>query len=197
MTEEEAKEQREILKALDAAEFRTEEFNQWIDRMDFQPEGPKRGWWWFVTKHGHLTFTFKTLSEVSRITFCSYVPRSTNKGIPLVTAGSSASGKSLSESDVKAIQSDFSFEAIPRRVLLTCAFEVRWAPEDVTAKTNIVEDLLDGDDDEFEKRYLLNQTFDELEIWFKFKRPDLEEQLGTFRTVQDIITYVEKHYEKG
>jgi hypothetical protein len=194
MTGEEENERREILRAIDAAEFRFGEFNRWLYGMGFLQEDTERGWWWYATRHGHLTFTLKDLGGVVRVTFCSYIPQSTNEALPIVTGGRSASGKSLSEAELEAIQSDFSFEAIPGRVLWTCAMETRRAPEDVTAETSIVEDLLYGDDDEFEREFLLGRIFDELEFWFEFERPDLFEQSGRFRTVQDIITYVEEHY---
>lgn len=195
MTDQELKEYHEILDILDILYFDAQQFYQWESKKKFEFGDMKRGWWTAKTKYGHLSYTTKNLSGVSRITFCYYIPQSTNKPEHIINGGRSQSGKSLSEDDLKAISYDFSFEAIPSNVIESCAYVAQWPFEDITVETSIVEDLLEGNGDEFERIDFLHNVFDDLKYWFKFDDPDLTSAgLDNFQTVEDIISYVQEHY---
>lgn len=198
MTQEESAEARTILQAVEAVGFDAKKFVSWLDEYGAQSAGIDKGTFFYRVMAGHVGLFFKSVGGVSRVINLGYTPQSDMKTVDtLVGRGRSASGKSLSPRDLVEVDKDYSFEAIPQRVIISSAMAVEptpWAVEDVTPATRIVDDLLDGDDDEFEREYLLRKIFEELEHWFTFDLPDLAEQVDEFDTVQDIITYVQQHF---
>jgi hypothetical protein len=200
MTPQEAGELKTVLQAVESNAFLGSKFWAWLDAYGAKSESLEKGTFFYNAKYGLLAIKQENVNGVARITGLLYAPRSnTDDRKVLISRGRSASGKSLSAADLKTVDAEYSYDAIPKWVIWECAAAVDplpWDPEQVTATTSIVDDFLEGDDDAVSRQVFLEAVFDELEPRFSIKRPDLFEEWNKFDTVQDVITYVEEHFEK-
>lgn len=190
MTSDETKELSEIVRAVEAAKLDHKGLDEWAKEKRFKLEGPQTyNWWHYNTAHGQVAYSFRGFDGVGRIVFCTYIPKSTKQVVSIVFRGSTPSGVSLPRTDLDSL---FSKNQIESHVGFVCVAEADWPmdPAEVTRETRIVEDLL-GDDDEL-KRDLLDQIFLELNLWFDFESPDLDETIDTFDTVGNVIDYVQR-----